>query len=119
MTAANRRARGTDGEDLACEYLALQGLDIVERNFRLRMGEIDIVARDGEYLVFCEVKCRESDECGRPEHALTADKVRQIRRVAEGYLARHAVRDQACRFDVVAIRFSGPRGTLNHIRDAF
>lgn len=119
MTPLNRRARGTDGEDIACEYLVLQGIRIVERNFRLHRGEIDIVAREGEYLVFCEVKSRESDECGRPEHALTPAKVRQIRKVAGGYLARHALREQACRFDVVAIRFNGARGTLNHIRDAF
>ncbi len=119
MTVLNRRAQGSEGEDLACEYLTLQGLRIVERNFRLHRGEIDIVARDGEYLVFCEVKCRESDACGRPECALTPGKVRQIRKVAEGYLAKHAIRNQACRFDVVAIQFSGARGTLNHIRDAF
>lgn len=119
MSGLNRRARGTDGEELACEYLTLQGLRIVERNFRTRRGEIDIVAREGEYLVFCEVKCRESDECGQPEHALTVEKVRQIRRLADMYLATRAIRGQACRFDVVAIRFSGARGTLNHIRDAF
>jgi putative endonuclease len=104
---------------LACEYLALQGLQIVERNFRSHRGEIDIVAREGEYLVFCEVKCRESDECGQPEHALTPGKVRQIRTVAEGYMVRRGLREQACRFDVVAIRFSGARGIVNHIRDAF
>ena len=51
--------------------------------------------------------------------ALTAEKVRQVRKVAEGYLARRGIRNQACRFDVVAIRFSGVRGSLNHIRDAF
>ena len=115
----NRRAQGSRGEDLACEYLMLQGLRIVGRNFRLHRGEIDIVAREGEYLVFCEVKCRESDACGRPEYAVTAGKVKQIRKVAEGYLAKHAIRNQACRFDVIAIQFSGARGTLNHIRDAF
>jgi putative endonuclease len=119
VTTLNRRAQGSEGEDLACEYLTLQGLHIVERNFRLHTGEIDIVAREGEYLVFCEVKCRESDACGRPECALTAGKVKQIRKVAAGYLARHAIRNQACRFDVVAIRFCGARGTLNHIRNAF
>jgi putative endonuclease len=115
----NRRARGAEAEGIACEYLALEGLQILERNFRLHRGEIDIVAREGEYLVFCEVKCRESDACGMPEEALTADKVRQIRTVAEGYLARRGIRDQACRFDVVAIRFRGVRGSLNHIRNAF
>lgn len=119
MTPLNRRARGTEGEDLACEYLALHGLRIVERNFRSRRGEIDIVAREGEYLVFCEVKCRESDACGGPEHAITPEKVRQIRSVAESYLARKGLRSQACRFDMVAIRLAGARGSLNHIRNAF
>ena len=115
----NRRARGSDGEQLACEYLALQGLSIVQRNFRSHRGEIDIVAREGEYLAFCEVKCRESDEFGSPEHAVTPEKARQIRNVAEGYLAKNGICEQACRFDVVAIRFSGARGVLNHIRNAF
>jgi len=119
VTALNRRAKGSDGEALACEYLRLQGLQIVERNFRLHRGEIDIVAREGEYLVFCEVKCRESDECGRPEYALTEGKVRQIRKVAEAYLARNAIRDQACRFDVVAIRVDNGVATVHHMRDAF
>jgi putative endonuclease len=119
VTPLNRRARGSDGEQLACEYLALQGLHVVERNFRSHRGEIDIVAREGEYLVFCEVKCRESDEFGSPEHAVTAEKARQVRNVAEGYLAKNGIREQACRFDVVAIRFSGARGVLNHIRNAF
>jgi putative endonuclease len=119
VTVKSRRAQGADGEEIACEYLVLQGLQILERNFRLHRGEIDIVAREGEYLVFCEVKCRQSDACGMPEDALTAEKVRQVRMVAEGYLARRGIRNQACRFDVVAIRFSGVRGSLNHIRDAF
>jgi putative endonuclease len=115
----NRRAQGTEGEALAREYLELQGFRIVATNFRSRRGEIDIVARDGDYLVFCEVKCRESDAFGGPELAMTPGKARQIRKVAEGFVGRYAVRDQACRFDVVAIRFDGARGTVNHIRDAF
>jgi putative endonuclease len=115
----NRRARGAEGEEIACEYLLLQGMRIIERNYRTRRGEIDIIAREGEYLVFCEVKCRGSDACGVPELAITSGKARQVRRVAEGYLAWRAIREQPCRFDVVAIQLAGRRGRLHHVRDAF
>ncbi len=113
------RNRGTQGEELACHYLQRAGYTILERNFRFCRGEIDIVATDGEYLVFCEVKLRDSDEYGPPEYSITSDKQRTIRRVAKGYLFAKKIREHACRFDVITIRVDGTRAVLNHLRNAF
>jgi putative endonuclease len=110
---------GRIGEDLARKYLESAGFEIVELNYRFGHGEIDIVARDGEYLVFCEVKARRTNEYGPPEYALTPRKQQQIRKIASGYLYEHNIRDQACRFDVVAIRFREGEPEINHLRNAF
>jgi putative endonuclease len=104
---------------LARKYLEEEGIRIVVMNFRGRRGEIDLVAREGEFLIFCEVKFRAREEYGPPEEAVTALKQRTIRAVAEEYLVRYRLRDQACRFDVVAIRESADRVSVNHIRNAF
>ncbi|MGB5872868.1 MAG: YraN family protein [Bacteroidota bacterium] len=116
-TAAQRR--GTDGEEIARQYLEREGYAILETNFRFLRGEIDIVAEDGEFLVFCEVKSRESGEYGAPEYAITAEKRAKIRKVAEGYLLVNSIREHPCRFDVVTILMDGNRGVLNHMRNAF
>jgi len=110
---------GRAGEDLARKYLESQGFEIVELNYHYGHGEIDIIARDEEYLVFCEVKARKNDEYGPPEYALTPRKQQQIRRIAAGYLYERDIHDQACRFDVVAIQFKGDEPEINHIKNAF
>ena len=116
----NFRKEGKAGEDLAVEYLREHGYSIIEQNYRFsRKGEIDIIARDGEYLVFCEVKSRSDDEFGPPEYALTPLKQRTIRRTAQAYLALKRIRDQACRFDVVAIRMVEGRPLLTLLKNAF
>lgn len=114
-----QESTGRMGEDLARRCLEASGFHIVELNYRFGRGEIDIIARDGEYLVFCEVKARRNEEFGPPEYALTPRKQKQIRKIAAGYLYEHNVRDQACRFDVVAIQFHDGEPTINHIRNAF
>jgi putative endonuclease len=107
-------------EDRIAEYLELQGYRIIDRNFHYgTKGEIDIIAIDGEDLVFCEVKSRSSDEFVAPEYALTALKQQTIRRVALAYLTFNDVRDQACRFDVVAVRWEGNKARINLLRNAF
>ena len=116
----NLRREGARGEELAARFLVEQGYRIVERNFRFRrMGEIDIVAREGEYLVFCEVKMRTSDEYGLPEDAVTSAKQETIRRIASAYLAVRDISGQACRFDVVAIRCEGNTPVMTLLRNAF
>ena len=116
---AEAKARGHAGELLAEKYLEDLGYTIIERNYRFGKGEIDLIARDGEVLVFCEVKARHSDEFGPPEYALTPGKQQQIRKIAAGYLFEHEIAQHACRFDVVAIRFSGGEPEINYIRNAF
>ena len=105
MTRDARPALGRAGEDLACETLRGLGYSIVERRFRTRRGEIDIVARDGETVVFVEVKGREGVSGGTAAEAVTSQKRRRLMHVALEYLARHRLADAACRFDVVAIRW--------------
>ena len=112
----NRRAIGTEYETLACEYLIRHGYQILCRNFRCRQGEIDIIARDRDYLVFIEVKYRRDEHEGDPVEAVDARKQARILRTARYYMTRyHISEDTPCRFDVVAVLGSNVR----LIRDAF
>jgi putative endonuclease len=116
----NLRREGARGEEIAARFLIEQGYRIVERNFHFRrIGEIDIIAREGEYLVFCEVKMRTNDEYGLPEYAVTPSKQVTIRRVASAYLAVRGISGRACRFDVVTIRFEGITPVTALLRNAF
>jgi putative endonuclease len=114
------RALGRSGEDVAAAYLRKKKFRIVCRGFRFHKGEIDIIARDGDTLVFIEVKTRRNRRFGRPEEAVTPPKQNQIRRLAEAYLALNDLADVPCRFDVLSLLWDekdGPR--VHHIRDAF
>lgn len=113
------RTAGGSGEGIAAAHLRSIGYTILERNYRFGRGEIDIVARDGPTLVFCEVKLRKTDEFGLPEAAVTARKQRQIRFVAQGYLLERGVRDTDCRFDVVGIRKVEGEWEVCHLAGAF
>lgn len=100
----NRRKVGTDGESLAAAFLEKQGVSILERNYRSRNGEIDLIGRDGEYLVFFEVKYRRNADMGYPEEAVGSAKQRQICRVADYYrLVKRLPLQTAVRYDVIAI----------------
>lgn len=114
MTVA-RQALGQSGEDRAARELERRGYAILERRYRTRYGEIDIIARDGETTVFVEVKVRATGECGTAAEAVTARKQRRLASMALDYLARTAAREIPCRFDVVAIDGEA----LTVIRDAF
>ena len=116
MQKKNKRALGTDYEELAAAWLEEQGFAILERNFRCRTGEIDIIAQEGEYLAFVEVKYRTWEEQGDPAEAVDIYKQRGISRVAVSYLLKkHLPEDTPCRFDVIAI---SPKG-ITLYRDAF
>ena len=106
MTNDSRQALGMSGEDLACAELQRRGYVIVERRYRTRFGEIDIIAKDGPTTVFIEVKARMTQEFGGAAAAMTRWKQRRIARMAVDYLARRNLHDCPCRFDVVAIDFN-------------
>lgn len=117
----NTRATGDEGEAIAMRHLKEAGFTIVAMNYRFgNKGEIDIVAQDGDTLVFCEVKMRTNDRYGDPEYAITPRKQTQIRKVAEAYLVEHGIVDRECRFDVVAItHYPGQPMQIRHLRNAF
>lgn len=107
-------------EKLAGEFIQNKGFIIVEYNYRFGKGEIDIIAKDGEYLVFVEVKSRKNLEFGEPEYAVTKNKVNQIRKMAAAYLYEKNLGEVDCRFDVIAILHEqGKEPLINHIINAF
>ena len=118
MTLA-RQELGKLGEELAVRELQRRGYVILERRYRTRHGEIDIVARDGETLVFVEVKARADAEFGTAADAITPAKQRRVVRMAEDYLARRRVGDRPCRFDVVAIMLDGRAQAVEVFPEAF
>jgi putative endonuclease len=99
----SRLALGRYGEELAARYLREQGLAVVERNWRCAHGEVDIVARDGSYLVICEVKTRRGTGFGDPVEAVTAAKASRLRRLASAYLHDHGGHRGPVRIDVVGV----------------
>lgn len=112
----NKRKTGEEWEKAAADYLERQGMKIVERNFRSRQGEIDIIGRHRGYLVFVEVKYRGTDEKGHAADAVTYDKQRRICGVADYYRYIHGLGDNvAVRYDVVAVQGGG----LEWIQNAF
>ena len=112
----NKRQVGTQYESMAVQYLTKAGYHILERNFRCRTGEIDIIAKDGAYLVFVEVKYRASAACGSALEAVDYRKQQSILRVAQYYMVSHGYGTQTnCRFDVVAIK----RTAITLIQNAF
>ena len=94
---------GKFGEDLACAELQRLGYVILDRRFRTRLGEIDIVAKDGAVVVFVEVKARLDGSFGDPLEAVTWQKRHRLGRMAQAYLYQKHLGDAPCRFDVVAI----------------
>jgi len=109
------RSLGQRYEAIAEELLVGLGYEVVERNFTCRGGEIDLVCRDGEVLVFVEVRGRASDEYGDAEATVDRRKQARLRRAAWVYLLRRALGEPSCRFDVIGI---DARGARLH-RDAF
>lgn len=99
----NNRETGSKYERLAGEYLEQKGYEILEYNYRCKTGEIDIIAKDGAYLVFCEVKYRSDDRKGHPSEAVDLSKQRIISKCALYYMTVNGIEDVPCRFDVVSI----------------
>lgn len=110
---------GRRGERAAEKYLRRIGYRIVARNYRAAGAEIDIVAMDGETIVFVEVKTRQSFAAGAPEEAVDERKQTRMRRAAEAFVRRYRADDYDMRFDVVAIDASGGRLEIALLRNAF
>ncbi len=111
---------GGHGERIAAAYLTDAGLQVLDRNWRCREGELDIVARDGDALVFCEVKTRRGIGYGHPVEAVTPAKQRRLRLLAQRWLAAHDEHAPDLRFDVVGVlvRPAAP-ALVTHLRGAF
>jgi putative endonuclease len=117
---SDNRALGRSGEEAAVAYLQKKKFKVVSRGFRFQRGEIDIIAYDGDVLVFVEVKTRRSPDFGPPEESVTPLKQRQIRRLAEAYLMLNGLGDVPCRFDILSLFSDGRQGyRVHHITDAF
>ena len=111
---------GRLGERIACRFLIRRGYDVLARRFRGRWGEVDIVAFDGETLVFVEVKTRATREFGEPWEFVDWEKRQNIRRTAEEFIARHNLGAYAYRFDIVAVVAPGSnREEISLLRDAW
>ncbi len=114
-----KKELGRKGEDLALRFLKKGGYQIIERNYVCKMGEMDIIAREKDILVFVEVKTRTSTMFGPPQLAVNPKKQSQMSKVALNFLKEKKLEDVKARFDVVAILL-GPKGAeIELIKDAF
>ena len=113
---------GDEGEEIAVELLQEKGYEIIERNYRYGKGEIDIIAKDPEtnFTVFIEVKSRKNLEFGDPVYAITKNKIKQIKRMAELYLYDKEIDEIDCRFDVITVLLRGKqKPIIEHYVNAF
>ncbi len=119
MGAISRMITGHAGEEEAEKVLKKNGYRIIERNYRCRFGEIDIIARDGKTLVFVEVKTRGNSNFGTPQCGVDLKKQRHIIVASSCYMAEKGIADTDVRFDVVSVLKSGETLSAELIKDAF
>jgi putative endonuclease len=119
LKRASTAEKGREGEQLAARWLEGKGFRILERNYRNRLGEIDIVADDGGVIVFIEVRALKASAGHSPEETVGWKKQQRISRTAQAYIQYKRLEDRPARFDVVAVTFDGSRSFLRHIPDAF
>ncbi|PKN38241.1 MAG: YraN family protein [Deltaproteobacteria bacterium HGW-Deltaproteobacteria-2] len=110
---------GQEGEKIAADFLKKNGYRIIEVNFRCAIGEIDIIAREKEFLVFIEVKTRKSRELGFPEQAVGIKKQKKMSQLALWYLQKNNINNTASRFDVLAIIMLPAGNEIKLIKNAF
>ncbi|RMH38084.1 MAG: YraN family protein [Nitrospirae bacterium] len=114
------RAYGRLAEDAAEQYLRRRGYQILGRNVRFNGGELDLIARQGEIVVFVEVKARRTSAFGETAYAVTDIKARRIAKLASQYLAQRGLTDRWCRFDVILCEGDGSRSFhIQHLEGAF
>jgi putative endonuclease len=110
---------GKAAEDAAAEFLKAKGYKILQRNYKNKFGEIDIIAQQKDVICFVEVKARHSLALGVPQEAVTAGKQRQISRVAVNYLKFNHLLERPARFDVLALLYTNNQPQISLITDAF
>ena len=110
---------GRQSEDLAAEFLAQKGYQILERNFRSPWGEIDIIAQDRDFLVFVEVRSLSTDYFAQPDETITRAKKRKLVKSAQFYFQKKKLRETLSRFDVVSIHYRGPKPHITLYPHAF
>jgi putative endonuclease len=119
MNGSGRIQTGKRGEDIAVAYLKNRGYRIIERNYKCLFGEIDIVAKDGDTVVFVEVKSRKSEKFGDPQGAVGREKQKKISRISLTYLEEKHLYPCDARFDVVAIKMLPAGSIVELIQNAF
>ena len=115
----NRHDRGRSGEDLAWDHLRRAGYELIERNARSRLGEIDLVVERQGTVVFVEVRSRTSARFGTPFESVDARKQRRLGRLAVAYLGRRRLQDRRARFDVIAVEWQDGAPKIDHLENAF
>lgn len=119
---SSRRAHltlGSLGEDLAVNALTAKGYRVVARNHKIHGHEIDVIAKDGETLVFVEVKTRSNRDYGKPLEAIGRERVKRLRKAAELYLAREKIKGVSARFDAVSVEITGGKPVVEVVKNAF
>ncbi len=110
---------GKSGEDRAVNFLQQKGFSVIKKNYRTPDGEIDIIAQDGDTIVFVEVKSRRSLSYGAPEAAVDSMKKNQIKKIANQFISHYQLFDRDCRFDIVALYYEGQAVQIKYIPNAF
>jgi len=121
FSAKHNLSLGKKGEEIAVSYLAKKGFRIIERNFKARYGEVDIIAQDGEALVFVEVKTRIGTKYGMPKESVTPRKLKEVVKTAEYYATLHPGLSKSLRIDVVGVivdPLTGEASSVEHIPNA-
>ena len=115
----NKSLIGKEGEKLAHDYLVKEGYEIVETNYRFGRGEIDIIVKKDQILIFVEVKTKKFGDFGDPINWINRRKQRQIGAIAKGYLYENDITNVDCRFDVITLNYDDGAYKINHIENAF
>lgn len=113
------KALGRYGEDRAAAYLAGLGYEIIERNWRCSVGEIDLIARDKNRLVFVEVKTRSGSGYGHPFESISAEKLARLRRLVAAWCEARQVNAQRIRMDAISVLFSAGKVSIEHLKQVF
>ena len=116
---SERQNIGAEGEQIASDYLESKGFKIIERNYRCKRGELDIIAMENDILVFVEIKTRKPDYLKQPFVSVTRSKEKKVLSIADYYIYKNKIRNTRTRFDVISIVLDTPKPEIKHFRGAF